>query len=136
MAEDIVESIRQGSANGETVYLDYEFSDGKVRQIEIPADIDVATAIANAEEDLKNEKLGEAIAAAFGEVDVTVTTDEANLNTEVTLKIETAVKAADTTVTPKVSSESTGEITKDVADAIKAGSTSVGATVVPYTGGI
>jgi hypothetical protein len=48
IASDVTESIRNGSSD-ETIYLDYEFSDGVTRTIEVPANIDVQTAIANAE---------------------------------------------------------------------------------------
>ena len=110
ITNDIIEAVREGSANGETVYLDYEFSDGSVDKVEIPAGIDVQTAIANAERDLENAKLGEAIANAFGNVEVNVTTNEAGLS-QITINVETAVKNANTDIDVKATDGSLQGIT-------------------------
>lgn len=117
MATDIVESIRQGTAEGQSVFIDYEFSDGMTRKIEIPAGIDVQTAIANAEEELKNEKLGEAIANAFGDIDVSFNIDENGVG-QITTAVEGAVKQANTTIEPKVSDGSKQQISKDITGAV------------------
>ena len=119
ISNDIVQAVRDGAGNSEeTVYLDYQMSDGSIQQIEIPANIDVQTAIANAEQNLANAKLGDAIAKAFGNVDVNVTVAEGGLAT-VTTSITSAVQAADATVKPVVDSGSLNTITSQVSAAIK-----------------
>ena len=116
IASGVTESIRKGSSD-ETIYLDYEFSDGVTRTIEVPANIDVQTAIANAEQELRDTKWGEAVAKAFGNVEVNVTTNENGL-AEVTTAITTAVGNANTDLSPTVTEDSKKQIPSDINGAV------------------
>lgn len=122
ISNDIVQAVRDGAGENETVYLNYQMSDGSIQEIEIPAGIDVQTAIANAEAELSNAKLGEAIANAFGNVDVSVTVDDAGL-TIVTSKITTAVQAADTNVILQTDEGSLSQITSQTETAVQSANT-------------
>lgn len=113
IANDIAGAVREGSASGETVYLDYEFSDGETRTIEIPANIDVQTAIANAERDLANAKIGEAVANAFGNIDVTFNIDNSGLG-QITTQVTTAIQSADSVIKPTVDQGSLDTATSQV----------------------
>ena len=92
ITQDIVDSIAAGTEGG-TAQIDVTLSDGSTQTLTITPDIDVATAIANAETDLQNSKLAEAITQAFSNVTISPQVDSENL----TGYIVAAIKAADGT---------------------------------------
>jgi uncharacterized protein YqgV (UPF0045/DUF77 family) len=80
-------------------------SDGEVRPIEIPAGIDVETAIANAEKKLENANLAEAIKGAFTDIEVNVAPAEAGL-AAITSGVNEAIEKADAEANSKLSNSS------------------------------
>ena len=91
MTQDIINSIQQGTE--QPIEIKTKLSDGKEYNIPITPDIDVETAINNAEKDLENSALADAIAQAFTNVEInpTVKTED------ITGGVVAAVKAADGT---------------------------------------
>lgn len=123
LTNDIINSVRQGAENADgSVTLQAELSDGQIHDVNVPANIDVATAIANAERDLQNANLGAAIADAFGNVDVSINVDEGSLGV-ITSSINTAVTSAETTVTPTADEGALSAITEGITGAVAAANT-------------
>ena len=93
ITQDIVDSMLAAS-NGQPIYIDVKMSDGVTRAIEVTPEIDVQTAIANAETELANSNLAEAIASAFKNI-----TFSPEINgQDLTDSVIAAIKAADGTV--------------------------------------
>lgn len=93
ITQDIIDSMLAAS-NGQPVYIDVKMSDGITRAIEVTPEIDVQTAIANAETELANSNLAEAIASAFKNI-----TFAPEINSQdLTNSVVTAIKSADGTV--------------------------------------
>ena len=92
ITQDIVDSMLAASDTG-SVDLNVTLSDGQEHTITVTPDIDVDTAIANAETELANSNLAEAIVSAFSNVTINPQVDTANM----TNYIVQAIKAADGT---------------------------------------
>ena len=92
ITQDIVDSMLAAS-NGQPVYIDVKMSDGITRAIEVTPEIDVQTAIANAETELTNSNLAEAIASAFKNITFSPKVD----GKQVTDSVIAAIKAANGT---------------------------------------
>jgi TP901 family phage tail tape measure protein len=84
VATAFVQDIRRNLGEDQTVYLDYQLSDGSVTSLEITPDIDVETAIRNAETELQNSELAQAVADAFAGMEVTLGLDEGSVQQVVT----------------------------------------------------
>lgn len=91
VTQDIISSIQEGSE--QPLQIKTTLSDGKEYTIPITPDIDIQTAISNAEKELENSALAEAIANAFTNVEInpTVKTED------ITGGVVAAIKAADGT---------------------------------------
>lgn len=122
LTNDLIQSLEID--DGIETEVSVVLSDGEEHTIEVTPTIDVATAIANAEQDIQNAKLGEAIANAFGDIDVTFTADDGSLTT-ITTTLETAVDSADTSIEPAATDASTSQITSDINAAVDAADTSI-----------
>ena len=99
VTQDIISSIQEGSE--QPLQIKTTLSDGKEYTIPITPDIDIQTAISNAEKELENSALAEAIANAFTNVEInpTVKTED------ITGGVVAAVKAADGTPVVVVADE-------------------------------
>ena len=91
ITQDIVDSMF--AAGQSQVDIDVTLSDGNVHTIPITPDINLETAIANAETQLANSNLAEAIVSAFSNVTISPGVDTENM----TNYVVSAIKAADGT---------------------------------------
>ena len=99
VTQDIISSIQEGSE--QPLQIKTTLSDGKEYTIPITPDIDIQTAISNAEKELENSALAEAIANAFTNVEI----NPAVKTEEITEGVVGAVKAADGTAVVVVADE-------------------------------
>ena len=116
ITQDIIDSMMAAS-NAESMMVDVTLSDGSTTALEITPNINLETAIANAETELANSKLAESIVSAFSNVTISPQVDTENM----TGYVISAIKAADgTTVVIAPDQESLKAITSSVTDAAQA----------------
>ena len=115
ITQDIIDSMMAAS-NAESMMVDVTLSDGSTTALEITPNINLETAIANAETELANSKLAESIVSAFSNVTISPQVDTENM----TSYVISAIKAADgTTVVIAPDQESLNAITSSVTDAVQ-----------------
>lgn len=115
----LVAEVQRGLSAGQTVEVEYQLSDGSYTNLSITPEIDLATAINNAETELQNAKLGEAIAAAFGDVTISTGVDENSLS-EAQTKIETTIAGEAYEITVTTTPENLQTVTDAVVNAVQA----------------
>ena len=115
ITQDIVDSMF--AAGQSQVDIDVTLSDGNVHTIPITPQINLETAIANAETELANSKLADSIVSAFSNVTISPQVDTENM----TGYVISAIKAADgTTVVIAPDQESLSTLTSSVTGAAEA----------------
>ena len=77
--EDIATSVKEGAGQDVPVELKTTMSDGSTKNIEFDRTINVSTAIANAEKEIENSGLAQAIATAFGNIKIGFSDDTGTL---------------------------------------------------------
>ena len=116
ITQDIIDSMMAASG-AESMMVDVTLSDGSTTALEITPNINLETAIANAETELANSKLAESIASAFSNVIISPQVDTESM----TDYVISAIKAADgTTVVIAPDQESLNTITSSVTEAAQA----------------
>lgn len=115
-ANAFVNEIKKDLGSGSTVTLDYTLSDGSKTEIEITPNIDLATAIHNAEVELQNAQLAQAIADAFGDVNVSVGLDDGSLQA-VTTTITTEIGGEPYTITVTTDQSNLDEVKTAIVNA-------------------
>ena len=116
ITQDIIDSMMAASG-AESMMVDITLSDGSTTALEITPNINLETAIANAETELANSKLAESIVSAFSNVTISPQVDTENM----TNYVISAIKAADgTTVVIAPDQESLNTITSSVTGAAQA----------------
>lgn len=116
ITQDIIDSMMAASG-AESMMVDVTLSDGSATALEITPNINLETAIANAETELANSKLADSIVSAFSNVTISPQVDTENM----TGYVISAIKAADgTTVVIAPDQESLNTITSSVTGAAQA----------------
>ena len=116
ITQDIIDSMMAASG-AESMMVDVTLSDGSTTALEITPNINLETAIANAETELANSKLADSIVSAFSNVTISPQVDTENM----TGYVISAIKAADgTTVVIAPDQESLNTITSSVTGAAQA----------------
>ena len=92
ITQDIIDSMMAAS-DAESMMVDITLSDGSTTALEITPNINLETAIANAETELTNSKLADSIVSAFSNVTISPQVDTENM----TNYVISAIKAADGT---------------------------------------
>ena len=116
ITQDIIDSMMAASS-AESMMVDVTLSDGSTTALEITPNINLETAIANAETELANSKLAESIVSAFSNVTISPQVDTENM----TNYVISAIKAADgTVVVIAPDQESLNTITSSVTGAAQA----------------
>lgn len=116
ITQDIIDSMMAASG-AESMMVDVTLSDGSTTALEVTPQINLETAIANAETELANSKLADSIVSAFSNVTISPQVDTENM----TDYVVTAIKAADgTAVVIAPDQESLNTLTSSVTGAAKA----------------
>lgn len=131
VASEIAQSIYQGANSGAEqgkAVISAKLSDGKFHDIEIGADIDVDQAIANAERDLQNQNLANAIVDAFGETEITLTVNGEEVTGQIS-EIKESIAGDPVEIPVQVSEESMASIPTDIEAAVSETEAEVNAVV-------
>ena len=113
ITQDIIDSMMAASG-AESMMVDVTLSDGSTTALEITPNINLETAIANAETELANSKLAESIVSAFSNVTISPGVDTENM----TNYVVSAIKAADgTTVVIAPDQDSLNTLTTSITGA-------------------
>ena len=116
ITQDIIDSMMAASS-AESMMVDVTLSDGSTTALEVTPQINLETAIANAETELANSKLADSIVSAFSNVTISPQVDTENM----TDYVVTAIKAADgTAVVIAPDQESLNTLTSSVTGAAEA----------------